>query len=271
MTCKDAYPLPRVAESLDALGNAQLFSTLDLTFGYFQVAMRRRLEQRRRSPLPLDCFEWTRMPFGLCNASATFQRLMGVVLGDLTFDILLIYLDDIIVFSKDFESHCQRLEILFNRLRQHGLKLKPSKCFLLKPEVKFFGHLISSQGIKVDGEKIQALECWPAPKNVKDLRQVLGLMSYYRRFVPGFAQLARPLHALVGKGGKGKIVEPLNWTTECQTAFDKLKQCLMSPPVLAYPDFNHSFVLTTDGSLHGLGAVLRQRQEGAERVIAYAS
>ncbi len=222
VTCKDAYPLPRVEETLDALGNAHLFSTLDLTSGYFQVAMSEEDRAKTAVTTPFGLFEWTRMPFSLSNAPATFQRLMGVVLGDLTFDILLIYLDDIIVFSKDFESHCQRLEIVFNRLRQHGLKLKPSKCFLLKPEVKFLGHLISSQGIKVDGEKTQALESWPAPKNVKELRQVLGFMNYYRKFVPGFAQLARPLYALVGKGGKGKIVEPLNWTTECQTAFDKL-------------------------------------------------
>lgn len=268
VTCKDAYPLPRVEESLDALGNAQLFSTLDLTSGYFQVAMSEEDRAKTAVTTPFGLFEWTRMPFGLCNAPATFQRLMGVVLGDLTFDILLIYLDDIIVFSKDFDSHCQRLEIVFNRLRQHGLKLKPSKCFLLKPEVKFLGHLISSKGIQVDGEKTRALETWPVPKNVKELRQVLGFMSYYRRFVPGFAQLARPLHALVGKG---KMLEPFNWTTECQTALDNLKQCLMCPPVLAYPDFSQPFVLTTDGSLHGLGAVLSQRQGGSERVIAYAS
>lgn len=271
VTCKDAYPLPRVEESLDALGNAQLFSTLDLTAGYFQVAMSEEDRAKTAVTTPFGLFEWTRMPFGLCNAPATFQRLMGVVFGDLTFDVLLIYLDDIIIFSKDFDSHCQRLEVVFNRLRQHGLKLKPSKCFLLKPEVKFLGHLISSQGIKVDEEKTQVLETWPAPKNVRGLRQVLGFMSYYRRFVPGFAQLARPLHALVGKGGKGKPVETLDWTTECQTAFDKLKQSLMSPPVLAYPDFSQPFVLTTDGSLHGLGAVLSQRHGGTERVIAYAS
>lgn len=198
--CKDAYPLPRVEESLDALGNAQLFSMHDLTSGYFQVAMSEEDRAKTAITTPFGLFEWTRMPFGLCNAPATFQRLMGVVLGDLTFDILLIYLDDIIVFSKDFDSHCQRLEIVFNRLRQHGLKLKPSKCFLLKPEVKFLGHLISSKGIQVDGEKTRALETWPVPKNVKELRQVLGFMRYYSRFVPGFAQLARPLHALVGKG-----------------------------------------------------------------------
>jgi len=241
VTCKDAYPLPRVEESLDALGNAQLFSTLDLTSGYFQVAMSKEDRDKTAVTTPFGLFEWTRMPFGLCNAPATFQRLMGVVLGDLTFDILLIYLDDIIVFSKDFDSHCQRLEIVFNRLRQHGLKLKPSKCFLLKPEVKFLGHLISSKGIKVDGEKTRALETWPVPTNVRELRQVLGFMSYYRRFVPGFAQLARPLHALVGKGVKGKMMEPFNWTPECQTALDRLKRCLMCSPVLAYPDFSKPF------------------------------
>ncbi len=148
VTCKDAYPLPRVEESLDALGNAQLFSTLDLTSGYFQVAMSEEDRAKTAVTTPFGLFEWTRMPFGLCNAPATFQRLMGLVLGDLTFDILLNYLDDIIVFSKDFESHCQRLEIVFNRLRQHGLKLNPSKCFLLKPEVKFLGHLIFPTGNK---------------------------------------------------------------------------------------------------------------------------
>ncbi|KAL7883683.1 hypothetical protein SRHO_G00013410 [Serrasalmus rhombeus] len=271
VTCKDAYPLPRVEDSLDALGGAQLFSTLDLTAGYFQVAMSEKDREKTAVTTPFGLFEWTRMPFGLGNAPATFQRLMGVVLGDLTFDILLIYLDDIIIFSEDFDSHCDRLELVFKRLRQHGLKLKPSKCFLLKPEVKFLGHLISSKGIQVDKEKIQALETWPVPKSAKEVRQVLGFMSYYRRFVPGFAQMARPLHGLVGKGNKGRVAEPFRWSAECQAALEKLKQCLMSPPVLAYPDFNLPFILTTDGSLLGLGAVLSQKQGGTEHVIAYAS
>ncbi|KAJ8016012.1 hypothetical protein DPEC_G00002700 [Dallia pectoralis] len=126
VTCKDAYPLPRVEESLDALGNAQLFSTLDLTAGYFQVAVSERDREKTAVTTPFGLFEWTRIPFGLSNAPATFQRLMGVVLGDLTFDVLLVYLDDIIVFSKDFRSHCERLELVFGRLKRHGLKLKPS-------------------------------------------------------------------------------------------------------------------------------------------------
>lgn len=272
VTCKDAYPLPRVEESLDALGNAQLFSTLDLTAGYFQVAVKDSDREKTAVTTPFGLFEWRRMPFGLCNAPATFQRLMGVVLGDLTFDILLVYLDDIIIFSNDFKSHCERLELVFNRLRHHGLKLKPSKCFLLRPEVRFLGHVISAKGVQVDTEKVKALDTWPAPKTVRDVRQVLGFMSYYRRFVPNFAQLARPLHALVGgKAKRGRVPGPITWSDECQAAFNELKRRLMSPPVLAYPDFTLPFILTTDGSLRGLGAVLSQKQGGGERVIAYAS
>ncbi|KAG1926094.1 interleukin-1 receptor accessory protein-like 1-A [Pimephales promelas] len=271
VTFKDAYPLPRVEESLDALGNAQLFSTLDLTAGYFQVAVKESDREKTAVTTPFGLFEWTRMPFGLCNALATFQRLMSTALGDLAFDILLIYLDDIIVFSVDFKSHCEKLELVLSRLRQHGLKLKPSKCFLLRPEVRFLGHIISSKGVQVDMDKVQCLDAWPSPKNVREVRQLLGFMSYYRRFVPRFAQLAKPLHALVGKGNKGKSAEAFVWSDECQSAFSKLKSCLMSPPILAYPDFQCPFILTTDGSLNGLGAILSQKQGGVERVIAYAS
>lgn len=221
---------------------------------------------------PFGLFEWSRMPFGLCKAPATFQRLMGVVLGDLTFETLLVYLDDIIVFSSDFDTHCERLEVVFNRLRQHGLKLKPSKCHILRPKVKYLGHIISARGIQVDQEKVRALETWAAPKSVREVRQVLGFMSYYRRFVPKFAHLARPLHALVGKGGGAGPAEPFRWSDACQHAFDELKCSLMNPPVLAYPDLpGLSFILTTDGSLQGLGAVLSQKQGGVEHVIAFAS
>ncbi len=271
VTCKDAYPLPRVEESLDALGNAQLFSTLDLTAGYFQVAVSEKDCEKTAVTTPFGLYEWTRMPFGLCNAPATFQRLMGVVLGDLTFDVLLVYLDDVIVFSRDFQSHCERLELVLSRLRQHGLKLKPSKCFLLRSEVTFLGHLISSEGIKVDNEKLSALDTWPVPKSVKEVRQLIGFMSYYRRFVPNFAHTARPLHALMGSKSKRKASDPFIWSNECQAAFVKLKQCLMSPPVLAYPDFGVPFILTTDGSHQGLGAVLSQKHGGVEKFIAFAS
>ncbi|KAJ8346574.1 hypothetical protein SKAU_G00279750 [Synaphobranchus kaupii] len=158
VTCKDAYPLPRVEELLDALGKARLFSTLDLTAGYFQVAVSKEDQGKTAVTTPFGLFEWMHIPFGLCNAPATFQRLMEVVLGDLAFDVLLIYLDDIILFSESFKSHCKKLDLVFNHLKQHGLKLKPSKCFLLRTEVKFLGHVVSTDGIRVDKDKVKALE-----------------------------------------------------------------------------------------------------------------
>lgn len=273
VTLKDAYPLPRVEESLDAFGKAKLFSSLDLTAGYFQVAVHEDYQEKTAVTTPFGLYHWTRMPFGLCNAPASFQRLMEVVLGDLAFDALLIYMDDVLVFSSDFDSHCEKLDVVFTRLKEHGLKLKPGKCFLLKSEVKFLGHIVSAEGVQVDMEKVKALCDWPVPRSTKDMRQVVGFMSYYRCFVLNFAQLAEPLYSLMGKGKKesGGQSVPFVWSRECQEAFDKLREHLMSSPVLAYSDFSLPFPLTTDGSLLGLGAVLSQRQEGVECVVAFAS
>lgn len=274
VTHRDAYPLPRVEESLDALGQARLFSSLDLTAGYFQVAVEEKDQEKTAVTTPFGLFQWTRMPFGLCNAPASFQRLMESVLGDLAFDVLLVYLDDVLVFSKDFSSHLEWLDLVFSRLRDHGLKLNPKKCFLLRQEVKFLGHVVSAAGVQVDMEKVTVLENWPTPRSARDVRQVVGFMSYYRRFVPQFAQVARPLHVLMGtfkKGDRGAQHQSFSWSEVCQIAFDKLRACLMAPPVLAYPDYRIPFIVTTDGSRQGLGAVLSQRQDGVERVIAYAS
>lgn len=273
VTHRDAYPLPRVEESLDALGKARLFSSLDLTAGYFQVAVDEADQEKTAVTTPFGLFQWTRMPFGLCNAPATFQRLMEAILGDLAFDVLLVYLDDILLFSEDFDSHLKKLDLVLQRLREHGLKLKPRKCFLFKEEVKFLGHIVSAKGVHVDGDKIKVLEEWPTPSSVKEVRQVVGFMSYYRRFVPRFAQLAKPLHALMGSAKNSRKAQcpPFKWDEECQIAFDRLRHCLMEAPVLAYPDFQLPFIVTTDGSSMGLGAVLSQRQSGVERVIAFAS
>lgn len=207
---------------------------------------------------PFKLFEWTRMLFRLCNKPTTFQHLLGVVLGDLTFDVLFIYHDDVIVFSKDFKGHCERLEFVIQWLKQHGLKLKPSKFFLLRPKEKFLGHLISSKGIKVNNEKVSALDTWPVPKSVREVRKLIG-MSYYKWFIPTVVQIENPLRALMCSKDKRTSSEPFVWSSKCQTTFDKLKQCLISPPVLAYPNIDLPFILTTDGSLHGLGAVLSQK------------
>ena len=269
-TVRDAFPLPRIEDSLDALGQARYFSCLDLTSGYLQVQMAKEDRAKTAFTTPMGLYEYTRMPFGLMNAPATFQRLMNIALGDLNFSQVLIYLDDIIVFSSTFEEHLQRLERVFIRLRQHGLKLKPSKCHLCQSEVHYLGHIISEKGIATDPEKVQAVKMWPVPQSKREVRGFLGLTGYYRRFVRDYAKIANPLFSLIG-GKRGVKDPPFVWTEDCQTAFNVLTEKLVTAPILAYADFKAPFIVQTDASGDGLGAVLVQKQGGQERVIAYAS
>ena len=274
-TRRDAFPMPRIDEALDALGNAKYFTTLDLTSGYWQVKVAEKDRPKTAFTTPMGLFECIRMPFGLQNAPATFQRLMTSCLGDQQFESLLIYLDDIIVFSSSFEDHLNRLTLVFNRLRQQGLKLKPRKCHLLQTKVKYLGHVISQEGIETDPEKTSSVTDWPRPKNSKDVRRFLGFTGYYRRFVPGYAKTAKPLFQLTEGGGRRKATRkplpPFNWTEECEAAFELLKSKLTSPPVLGFPDFETPFLLEVDASGSGLGAVISQLQDGKKRVIAFAS
>ncbi|KAH9594390.1 hypothetical protein MS3_00005796 [Schistosoma haematobium] len=209
------------------------------------------------------------MPFGLTNAPATFQRLMQTVLQGLVPHQCLIYLDDIIVYGSTPEQHNANLKAVLQRIRQHNLKVKPSKCRLLQKEVLFLGHRITEDGVATDKEKTRVIVNWPQPKSPEDVRSFLGLASYYRRFVRDFASLAAPLHRLTHKGRK------FLWTSECQQAFDALKAQLTSPPILAFPDTSADggeFILDTDASSSAIGAVLSQvARDGHERVIAYAS
>ena len=269
-TVRDAFPLPRIEDSLDALGQARYFSCLDLTSGYLQVQMAKEDRVKTAFTTPMGLYEYTRMPFGLMNAPATFQRLMNIALGDLSFSQVLIYLDDIIVFSSTFEEHLQRLERVFTRLRQHGLKLKPSKCHFGQSEVHYLGHIISEKGIATDPEKVQAVKMWPVPRSKREVRGFLGLTGYYRRFVRDYAKIANPLFGLIG-GKRGVKDPPFVWTKDCQTAFDVLTKKLTSAPILAYADFKTPFVVQTDASGEGFGAVLVQKQGGQEKVVAYAS
>lgn len=273
-TTRDAYPIPRIEESLDALGKAKYFSSLDLMSGYLQVEVVGGDQPKTAFTTPMGLFEYTRMPFGLMNAPATFQRLMNTVLGDLNLSEVLIYLDDVIVFSDSIEEHVARLKHVFHRLRKHGLKLKPSKCHLLLEQVKYLGHVVSKEGIQTDPDKIEAVKTWPVPKTSRDVRSFLGFTGYYRRFIAKYAVIARPLFELIGgkpKAKKGSSAGSFQWTNDCERAFLELKERLITTPVLAYPDFGIPFILQTDASLDGLGAVLAQEQDGKEQVVAYAS
>ena len=218
------------------------------------------------------------MAMGLCNSPATYQRLMEDCLGDLHLSICVIYLDDLIIFSRTYEEHLERLEKVMDRLRECGLKLAPKKCKFFKERVCYVGHVVSECGIEADPAKVEKIRNWPKPTNAEAVRQFLGFAGYYRKFVEHFSRIARPLIELmptpVKKSGKQrKVVEvkPWVWGEDQDKAFEHLRELLSSPPILGYPDYSLPFELHTDASQLGLGAVLYQLQDGQKRVISYAS
>ena len=264
LTKKDAYPLPRTDACLDAMSGSCFFTTIDLKQSYHQVAMWQPDADKTAFITRSGMFRFKTMPFGLCNAGATFQRLMDLVLTGLNLEICLAYLDDIIIYSSTPEEHLNRLEQVLERLQQANLKLKPSKCRLMQREVVFLGHVVFSDGIATDPEKIRLINEWPRPTNLKQLRGFLGLTGYYRKFVQGYAKIAAPLNFLTRKNHQ------FVWTSDCQEAFEKLKEILTSPPILAMPNDDGMFIVDTDAAEHSIGCVLSQVQNGQERVIAYA-
>lgn len=265
VTVTDAYPLPRIDDTLDALSGVQWFSTLDLKSGYHQVEMAPEDKKKTAFSFGQGLWHFNVMPFGLCNAPSCFERLMERVLEGMQWKAALVYLDDVLVFGNTFEEELVRLTEVLRRLRTAGLKLSPKKCTLFRTEVPFLGHLVGRQGVKTDPLKVTAVEGWPVPKTVSELRSFLGLCTYYRRFVPGFATVAAPLHNLTRKGAQ------YLWDEACQQAFTALKQALVKAPVLPYPDPELPYILDTDASQEGVGAVLSQLRDGQECVVAYYS
>ena len=265
LTVKDAYPLPRADDCFDSLTGAQWFSTLDLCSGYWQVELDPSAKPKTAFITRSGLYQFKVVPFGLCNAGATFERLMELVMAGLQWKICLIYLDDVIVYGESFDQELGRLRQVFLRLRNANLKLKAKKCSLFKRKVVFLGHVVSPEGISADPSKVESIKSWPVPKNTTEVRSFIGLCSYYRKFVKGFAEIAGPLHKLTEKNAR------FEWSEKCQAAFETLKECLMSTPILAYPDENVDFILDTDASHQGIGAVLSQVHNGSERVIAYGS
>ena len=272
VTKRDAFPLPRISELIDAPVGAKICSSLDLASGYHQIRVNEADREKTAFITPMGLYEYGRMPFGLCGAPATFQRLMQRCIGDLTYQMLFVYLDDICIYSKTFEEHLAHLDLVFTKLKQHNLKLKPSKCHLFCKEINYLGHVLSENGISTNSDKTKAVVDWPTPRTVKHLRSFLGFASYYHQYIHNFAKIARPLHVLVGESQKHSPKYFRNrWTESCQQSMDELKSKFVSTPILAYADFNKPFILDIDASLSGLGSVLSQVQDGQERVIAYAS
>ena len=255
ITCKDAYPIPRIDDTLDTLAGCKCLSTLDLKSGYWQVEVDPQHREKTAFCTHEGLFQFNVMPFGLCNAPTTFQRLMDMVLTGLQWSSCIVYIDDIIVVGRTFEEHLCNLKHVFERIDKAGLKLHPDKCQFLQPKVRFLGHSVSAKGISPDPSKTSQVKQWPTPTSVKETQQFLGLASYYRRFIKDFASLASPLHKLTEKKSD------FRWTSQCQEAFDCLKSHLVSAPILTLPDWSKPFLLDTDASDTGIGAVLSQVQD----------
>ncbi|UYV67845.1 hypothetical protein LAZ67_5002210, partial [Cordylochernes scorpioides] len=265
ITKKDVYPLPRIDDTLDCLQRARFYSSMDLQSGYWQIDVEEADREKTAFINPDGLYEFKVMPFGLCNAPATFERMMDGLLKGLKWTICLCYLDDIVVFSDDFEEHLRRLQLVLGCLRKAGLCLNSGKCRFGAKTITVLGHEVSGDGICLDPEKIRAVRDFPRPKSLKEVRSFLGLSSYYRRFIPKYAHIAQPLNALLKKDSV------FSWNIEERHAFEALKSALISEPVLGHFDHLSPTEIHTDASNYGIGAVLAQIQKGKERAIAYAS
>jgi hypothetical protein len=266
VTKPDAYPVPRIADMLDALGHSAFFSTLDLASGFWQVEVAAKDREKTAFTTPFGIYEFLVMPFGLINAPATFQRVMDRVFHEVAWKFVLVYIDDIIIYSKTREEHEKHLRVVFTLLRNAGLKINLEKCDFFRTRLAFLGHIITIEGIALDPAKIEKVKSYPVPRDKTNVRAFLGLASYYRRFVREFSTVAKPLHNLT----KRDVV--FEWKNEHQSAFDVLKGRLTSAPIMTYPDFSKQFILATDASDCGIGAVLSQKDtENHEHPVAYAS
>ncbi len=265
VTRKDSYPLPRIDDALDYVAGSCWFSSLDLRSGYWQVELAAEARPKTAFTIGQGLWQFRVMPFGLCNAPATFERLMEHVLKDIPRTRCVVYLDDLLVHARDFDQAVHNLREVLTAIRSAGLRLNPAKCNLLTRQTHFLGHVVSESGVATDPAKVAAVRDWPPPTNISELRSFLGLASYYRRFVRDFATIASPLHQLTNKGRR------FGWSEDCAAAFRQLKAALIHAPVLAYPDPNQPFLVDTDASNVGVGAVLSQRGEAGERVVAYYS
>eukprot|EP00253_Pinus_taeda_P015343 PITA_15343 len=261
LTIKNKYPLPRIDELFDQVKGATVFSKIDLRSGYHQIRIKDEDIAKTAFRTRYGHYEFVVLPFGLTNAPATFMCLMNSIFHPYLDRFVLIFIDDILIYSRTIEEHYEHLRRVLQTLREHQLYAKFSKCDFFKEEIQYLGHVITKEGIAVDPEKIKDIMDWPVPKDVTDVRSFMGLAGYYRRFVEGFSKVDFPITSLQKKG------KSFQWTPNCQKSFEQLKHLLTTAPILCIADPNKDYVVCTDASKEGLGGVLMQ--EG--RVIAYES
>ena len=265
LTCPDSYTSPTPNELLDCLTGSEYFSSMDAMRGFWQVPIAEADQEKTAFSTPDGLFEWLRMPFGLRNAPATFQRAMDEALGSLRFEECLCYVDDILVFSKTFDEHLERLENVFNALTAAGVHLKGAKCTFAVQKLDFLGHQVSKEGVTPRPQLIKSFSDFPVPKDALNVKKFLGLGGYYRKFVPEFAKIARPLQDLTKKDHK------FEWTNDCERAFIELKRLLENAPILKLPDETMPFTLMVDTGEKSLGASLMQSHNETLLPVCFAS
>ena len=249
--CLSLYPLPKIDEMFSKLGGATIFSTIDLRSGYYHIGLTRESRTKSAFVMPMGKWQFKRTPFRLSQAPAYFQLLIDKVLMGCS-SFAMGYLDDIIIFSKTEEEHLQHLEEIFVRLRKFGLKMKHEKCSFFKKHIQYLGHLVSEKGFEPLPEKLESIRKMPAPRTAKEVKQFLGLIGYYRKFIPRFTDISRPLTKLTCHN----VV--FEWTDQCSKAFNHLRELLMEYPILRYPNPTQGNILYTDASGIGWSGVLTQ-------------
>src|SRR6267154_647706 len=253
------WPIPLLTDVWECLSqsNSSIFTTLDMRSGYFQIPMDTESRPKTAFVVQDGTYEYTRMPFGIQAGPAVFSRIMSHIFRGLTFKTMIVYIDDLMIFSKDFDTHMEALKEVFARLRRAGLKLHPKKCKFAMEEINFLEHKINGKGVSVDGKKVEAMKNWPVPKSVKELQSFLGYCNYYRKFLRDYSKKTVPLNKLLQKDVK------YVWTAECQKAFENLKELMITTPVLIHANLHKQFILTTDASQESIGYVLSQ--EGSDK------
>lgn len=266
---QDAYPMPHIQPILNRLRTSKYISTIDLKNGYWQIPIREDCRKFTAFAVPgRGLFQWKVMPFGLHSAPATFQRILDQVISHDLEEFAIAYLDDIVIFSESFEEHLIHLTQVFERLLQAQLRINTTKSRFCKHELQYLGHIIGNGGIKTDPEKIRAIKEYATPSSVKEVRRFVAMASWYRNFIPNFSEIVAPLTQLTHKN---EMSRKFLWTDNHQLSFDALKNKMISTPVLSCPDFSIPFLLQTDASDIGLGAVLFQRENDQEKIISFSS
>jgi transposase InsO family protein len=273
VTAKNGYPLPRIQELLDQVGDTRVLSKIDLASGFWQVRLTDRAVPKTAFNTIWGKYEWLAMPFGLCNAPATFQTLMNDALRPFLGKFVVVYLDDILIFSKSKEEHYEHLRQVLEVLRKEKLITQPDKCTFATNELEFCGHVIGNGQVRPMPAKVEIVKNWPRPRNVHEVRQFLGLATYYRRFIRGFAAICVPLHELLKESDvelRKQKFRPIRWSVACECAFRKVKEMLTAEPVLIQPDLSKPFVIETDASEWAIGMVLLQiGPDGKLHPVAY--